>query len=83
MKNDKDLEINNELPKELNNETNLNDLEPSRSTRTKKTTSTKPAMSDQERKIVGFYNRGFDINRICAQLGIHSGTVKETIEKFS
>ena len=82
MKNDKDLEINNESPKELNNETNLNDLEPRRSTRTKKTTSTKPAMSDQERKIVGLANRGFDANRIAAMLMVNVSKIKETINKY-
>ena len=82
MKNDKDLEINNESPKELNNETNLNDLEPTRSRNTKKTASEEPAMSDQDRKIIGFYNRGFDANRIAAMLMVNVSKIKETIDKY-
>lgn len=64
------------------NETNINDVEPRRSTRTKKTQTTKPAMSDQDRKIVELANRGFDVNRIAAMLMVNSNKVKETIKKY-
>ena len=81
MKNDNSKNNNSNLT-ELNNETNLNDLEPKRSTRTKKTTSAEPAMSDQDRKIIGLANRGFDANRIAAMLMVNLHTVKETINKY-
>ena len=79
--NEENLKNNSEIKIE-SNETNFTEVEPKRSTRTKKTTSTKPAMSDQDRKIVELANRGFDVNRIAAMLMVNSNKVREVIQKY-
>lgn len=81
MKKDKDKNNNSNLT-ELNNEINFNDLESKRTTGTGKDKTSKPTMSDQDRKIVEFYNRGFDFNRIAAMLMVNLNKVKEVIEKY-
>ena len=79
--NEENLKNNSEIKIE-SNETNFTEVEPQRSTRTKKTKTSKPAMSDQDRKIVELANRGFDVNRIAAMLMVNSNKVREVIKKY-
>lgn len=79
--NEENLKNNSEIKIE-SNETNFNEVEPQGSTKPKKTKASKPAMSDQDRKIVELANRGFDVNRIAAMLMVNSNKVKEVIKKY-
>lgn len=63
-------------------DTNLNEMEPVRATRTKKTKTTMPEPTDQERKIIQLSNSGFDVNRIAAMLMVGAHKVREVLNKF-